>query len=123
MRVKCEGRPGSAGIKSQLGRIKRGLHPHYRATTKHLVLGAPIPLTVQERCELERQMLPSEPVEAAASSEVQGSAPGFPSQASVLAAFGVTEAELPRVRALGQRAAAVHPGSDSESEPDDDAFF
>ena len=58
MKDRCKGHPASPGIKSQMNRVRKGKHPHYRATTKSLVLGSPGPLSLQERTEIESLIVP-----------------------------------------------------------------
>ena len=114
-------KPASPGIRSQLNRIRSGKHPHYRATTKSLELGPPGELSLQERVEIERMVTPCEADSAVLQQAEGGSLPGLPTQASVLAAFGILESELPRVKSLGQRVAAE--ASDNESEASDGELF
>ena len=128
MRDTCKGRPASAGIKSQIKRIKNGLHPYYRATTKDLTLSLPGPLSAEDR-EALSQSEPADAAPAQAASEGGRPAPdfvsgsGYASQDVVLAAFGLRREDLERVEALGEasRRGGSDEGSDSAS-LDDEVF-
>eukprot|EP00959_Pyramimonas_sp_CCMP1952_P149275 3123320-Pyramimonas_sp.AAC.1 len=113
------GKPASPGIKSQLGRIKSGKHPHYRATTRVLKLSLPGPLIPEER-EAMRHAILYEAAPGAGGNPLQlaHEAPRFASEEAVLQAFGLLVSDLPRVQALGE--SIRRGGSEEDSDPESD---
>ena len=114
----CPG-PQAPGLASQRSRLTSGIHPHARK--KHLRLDAPRTLSTEQRCFVA-SLLPSSPATVlaapAASAPVAFAAPEDLPRASLLAAYGLTEAHLAEFverLSVRTRAAEQDAGSDSDS--------
>ena len=119
LKARCERKPASLGMQSQLMRNLKGLHPHYRATTKSVVLGSPMQLAGHERVEVERTISPDVEAEEASVFRAQGQEPpDVLSQASVLASLRILECKLPRVRTLGEKKLDEQFDNDSDRNSD-----
>ena len=111
----CRGRPKTPQIASALKRIRDGKHPHYRATTKHLLLSGSRGLSETERDLMSMRVRPPA---AQPPAQVGKAPPGYASKEQVLEAFGLLEGDLAQVQALGE--AARRPPEEGEDEGSSD---